>query len=543
MEEDIKAQKAAGLYLIFLESMSSIVISIQITWPISCFLIQEYLDFSPSSIGYFAGILSLSYTLGKLLLYKPVAYTLSFSSTKLVLFSLFLSAAVSVISYGLINNFAGILVCRFVTGGLSNSQQYLRTFLMRTCTSRTWPEFTKHALFFSRLGIILGISISAFTLRPSDYFAGQSEFSDSLLLLGSVCMLMLYLIGLMLLLSIEYRGTSVAKAEKYVELPEVKEGSEPGLGTETGLKTEKYGFEKYIKNIEAVTQDEVLYTDELKSYTSRDIVNRQKNRRMYSAAPKIEEGVVVPQAERENREGNGKCTHISFIDGDENEIEAAEQPSVKEIIKEKVEQVEVNSRVMLTYAQNYRAASTFFVAFTVEAIPYWLFLQDPTITPYKLGGLLLFIAGISILLGFFTHNLLLKKIPHEFLAKALLGLLLFCTATLAIIGRYSLNIWISVGLLTVVMYCIELLMPIGNILISDSTEEKYREDNFRRSNLICLSVKSLAVLIGPAAVSLAGVLSMNFWISAIGFCLVLRYSSKIPAYFPNTTGAPYKEDA
>ena len=54
---------------------------------------------------------------------------------------------------------------------------------------------------------------------------------------------------------------------------------------------------------------------------------------MYSAAPKIEEGVVVPQAERENREGNGKCTHISFIDGDENEIEAAEQPSVKEIIR------------------------------------------------------------------------------------------------------------------------------------------------------------------------------------------------------------------
>ena len=502
------------------------------------FLVQKYLEISPASIGYFAGILSMSYTLGKFFFYKPVSYTLNFSNTKLVLFFLFVAAAISIMFYGLVNNFLGILICRFISGGLSNSQQYLRSFLMRSSTIDDWPEFTKKALISSRFGILLGISISVFTLHSSDFFVGHSILTKNMLLMGSMCILMLYLIGVMLLLSIEYRSDAAVKAEKYVELPEVKETEH-----DTGRKDEKYGFEKYIKNIDSVVQDESLSTDEFRCNTERGVVSRPKFRRMQSAFPNISETVAVQQVVKENRGQAEKCTHISYIDEDTEEIEASEQPPIKEIIKEKATAAEVNRGIMKTYAQNYRIVLTFFTAFTVETIPYWLFLQDPSITSYKLGGLLLLIAGIGILLNLLTQNHLLNMVPHDFLVKVLLGLLLFCSVTLAIIGRYFINIWVSVGFLTLIMYCIELLMPVGNILISDSAVPKDREDNIKKSDFTCLIAKSFAALIGPAAVSLTGVLSLNFWISALGFCLILRSSGRISVYFPNTTSTPYSMDA
>ena len=382
MEVNLSIEKGIGIYLLFLSGLDSFVIFIQITWPLSCFIILEYITKDIKSLGYYIGILSLFYSLGKLIGYKLISYATETYNIKWVLACLFFLSSLAMISIGLFTNFIGILFSRFLSGFCSNSQQSVRKLLLNITAKQKsdWSGVSEKALWSLKIGGFVGMCIGTFLLQTYDYLPGDSKFVQKKFLLCSLTAFLFELSGLLLIFSLEPQHLPVSEPKKYVELPEIKEYKDSDHQNELQDK-EKFEIQSYLQSSvlanEHLPSEESISPEDIKFYSPRGLANKGLNsRRLNSTRPKGDASFNFNHSntdlkyseKHEKPEGEGKRTHISFI---EDEFEAIPELQKSDLgIEQNDTKIEKNVISHLDFALRYRILMSFVVGMIVESVPY-----------------------------------------------------------------------------------------------------------------------------------------------------------------------------
>lgn len=443
---------------------------------------------------------------------------------------------ISVVVFGFSSHIIALLFARFFAGTFSNSQQYIRKFLQVTATKSEWPSLSEKCLFAHKFGTILGVLIAVLTTTPSYFFGPASIFTKYHFLLFSCTVLLLQITGVMLVFSTEFQENLAGKAEKYVELPEIK----IEVKAQPEEKNEKYGFERYIRSNREEEVIEEPEPDELRFYSPRTIVNKvQASRRLKSTLPKIE--MILNEAELEKNDQSGddfKRTHISFIDEEDEEKTVEIQ---KETLETTVRETSEVIASTVGFACRYRVLLTFTLTLVMEIVPFWIFLREPERSVYELGIPLLVVFSLAMILHLVTFKSVLKKISYREVIQICLAVLLVTSIVLPIFSMFSFTLLGIFLVVFVSIYTSELVLPLGVVLISDSTNLESREKIIEKNNLFCLIVKAFASFTGPALLSILPTTGIPFWISAFGFFFLLLHSLKLKKYYPCLCTVPYKE--
>lgn len=336
---------------------------------------------------------------------------------------------------------------------------------------------------------------------------------------------------------------TINEPKKYIELPEVKErkDSEP-----SDIQKEKFDIQNFLHSSsiipnENLVSEESVGPEEIKFYSPRSIANRDVNsRRLNSTRPKPDSSFNFnhPQPdvkEPEKHEGDGKKTHISFI-----EEEFENMPEIQEERQdEKVEISPVEPVTHLKFAVIYRSILTFWISMLFESIPYYLILHVSGRNVYILGLILLITTSTGILFSLYTSKILLERLSYNTLLSYFLlfqGAILFFVPFLVYLPS---GVFIIVALMASI-YCIEFLMPAGCIMVSDASSLLDRESTIENSDMICIAIKGFGAYLGPSGLSALRIFSFSLWINGIGFCLLLLCSKRIKLYFPCMGISPYK---
>ena len=376
MDDGVAIERAIGVYLLFLSAIENIVIFTQLTWPISCYITIDYLNTDLSFVGYFSGLIPLSYSLGKLIGCRPISFLHDVMSIKCLLMILYLLSSISLICLGITTNFYTILICRFISGFCSNSQnsvkKYIKAIVLVQKTELA--AAAKSSLWANKIGNVAGILIGSFLINPIDFLPVKSKFVERRYLLCCLIVFLLEVSGILLVFSID---TTVLfpKSKKYVELPEVKEKKEEDPGSSDVVTKEAIEIEKYLQSPQKnEVRSESLSNDDVKFYSPRNIANDLSlSRQINTARPNFHNSFtfdVKAETKEENRhEGEIKRTHISFI---EEEFETVPEISKREECETKIlENNDKNLSFHLNFAKKFRICFSFFIAMIVETIPYW----------------------------------------------------------------------------------------------------------------------------------------------------------------------------
>ena len=274
----------------------------------------------------------------------------------------------AILSFGVMKSFYGILICRFLSGLFSNSQLAIRKFLFNIILQQKgdWSKQSRKALWSFRLGIITGIGITSFLINPADFLPVESKFVQNRFLLGSLIVFLLEISGILLVFSID-SALIVSQPKKYIELPEIKEDAKKKENDDEQQTKEKFEMENYLHSSvlgnEHIPSEESVGPEDVKFYSPRSVANRPITlRTIHSARPKVDisfnfSGATSETREHIPQEGEGKRTHISFIEDEFDNIPEIQQPRTeKEIIPPSSPKIKAEPH--LKFAYRYRFACT-----------------------------------------------------------------------------------------------------------------------------------------------------------------------------------------
>lgn len=534
-------------------------------WPLSYYIVEDYIQPDNSYIGLYVGLILFTHSLGKLLSYRLISITSSTCSSKWILLLLSFGSAISLITIGIFPSYIGVLSSRFISGVCSNAQSICRKFIQRInfIQRGDWAAQSRKALWAHKIGGIIGVCISCFLISPEDYLPKDSKFVQNRYLLCVLIMFLLEISGVLLIFSIDMEGLQPTPVKKYVELPENKENNgknevkdqkenENGPDEKTleeispEQPKEKFDFRRFLQSgsisNEYMHSEESISMDEVKYFSPRHIANRPELlRQPLSARPKFSESACLPNSnietqEKAQNEFDFKKTHISFI---EEEFESIQEAKIDKTVEETKPETPVEPTQTLKFSLFYRIFLTFFLAYSIEPLPFYFIYDNYTKSPYILGTVLSLSMLFSTIFKFSIMDLLCNKIKYGTLIEYFLGLLIIFMSLIPIISYFRGYLAILGIVGCFMMCCGEILSPAGCVMVSDSVPLALREITMEKSDFYCIMSRSLAVFLAPFMLSLLGV-PFHFWTTAFGLCILAWQSKKINMNFHFMSVAPYK---
>ena len=137
-----------------------------------------------------------------------------------------------------------------------------------------------------------------------------------------------------------------------------------------------------------------------------------------------------------------------------------------------------------------------------------------------------------------TFSKLLKKLSFYRLYTLALFVLIIVMSILPVLVFFDVPGVVKVTFLIILGYFIDILLPVGCIMISDSISLSIRETAIEKSDFFCIGIKGIGSFLGPALIS--AMFPFGFWIQTCGLCVLLWYSKRIPVYFSAMATVPYK---
>lgn len=355
---------------------------------------------------------------------------------------------------------------------------------------------------------------------------------------------------MLLLFSINTSGFAFKEPQqKYTELPEIKDQRESPESSDRNVK-DKSDLANYLQSSvlsnEHLPSEESVSPEEIKYYSPRNVINKELvSRRLNSARPKLEPSFKFPDPnsetkEHERHEGDGKRTHISFIEEEFDNIEELHNGEVSEnpVLPKPPSVPETN--IHLKFALSFRIGCNFVAALVFEAIPYWFFMTSSSKSIYIVGGVLLFIYPLASLTFLLSFESLLGKVSYNSLTQTALGLSCGLVFLLPLLSVFHISPLIAGGFTIGILILSELYLPCGTIIIADSVPLSQREGELEKNDFLCLCAKALGAYLGPILIIIIPWNTLGLWIPSLFYAVLLWHSRKLASYFPCLTEVPYK---
>ncbi|OMJ72274.1 hypothetical protein SteCoe_29324 [Stentor coeruleus] len=542
MEDNMDLEKGIGLYTLFLSGLDS-----GFFWPLNYYIVLEYIQTEPQYAGFYSGLIPMSYFIGKLVGHKLISHLTLHYNIKWVLISLLFGSTLAMLLFGLFSSFLMIIFCRILSGICYNFQFAVRKYLMSIDyrAKSNWNSTAKKSIWAVRMGFLLGLAVGSFLTSCEDFLPAKSEFVQKRFLLSSLIVILLDLSAILLLFSINTSGFVFKEPQqKYTELPEIKDHKESPLSSDRNAK-ENSDLANYLQSSvlsnEHLPSEESVSPEEVKYYSPRNVINKELvSRRLNSARPKLEPSFKFPDPnyeikEHERHEGDGKRTHISFIEEEFDNIEELHNSEVSEspVIPKPPSVPEIN--IHLKFALSFRICCNFVAALMFEALPYWFFITSTSKNIYTVGGVLF--SSLTFLL---SYEILLNNFSYYTLTQTSLGLSCGLIFLLPLLSVFHISPIISGSFAIGILLSLELYLPGGTIIIADSVSLSQREGELEKNDFLCLCVKALAAYLGPVLIIIIPWYTFGLWIPSLFNAILLWYSRKLSSCFPCLTEVPYK---
>ncbi|OMJ71621.1 hypothetical protein SteCoe_30115 [Stentor coeruleus] len=547
MEDNMDLEKGIGLYTLFLSGLDS-----GFFWPLNCYIVLEYLQTEPQFIGFYSGLIPMSYFLGKLVGHKIISHLTLHYNIKWVLITLLFGSALAIIFFGLFSSFLMLICCRILSGFCYNFQFAVRKYLISIDyqAKGDWNSTAKKSLWAIRMGFLLGLAVGSFLTSCEDFLPDNSKFVQKKFLFSSLIVLLLDLSAILLLFSIKTLGFVYKEPQqKYTELPEIKDQKESPQSSDRNVK-EKSDLANYLQSSvlsnEHLPSEESVSPEEVKYYSPKNIINKELvSRRLNSARPKLEPSFKFPDAnsetkEHERHEGDGKRTHISFIEEEFDNIEELHNGEIPETPVISKPQSIPETNIHLKFALSFRICCNFVAALIFESLPYWFFITSSSKSIYTVGRVLFFIYSLGSLIFLLSFESLLGKFSYYFLTQTALGLSCGLVFILPLLNIFHISPIIAGFFCIWILLSSELYMPCGTIIIADSVPLSQREGELEKNDFLCLCAKALAAYIGPILIIIIPWHTLGLWILSLSYAVLLWHSRKLASYFPCLTEVPYK---
>ena len=513
-----------------------------------------------SPIGLYCGLLTSSFTLGKLIGFKPISSISSKFPVKWVLILLYLLSSISILCFGFTSNFGTSLFLRFLSGFLSNSQFTVRRLLQSLDFQLKDQDSnsSKKALVAYKSGNCIGAVFGGLLINCEYFMPKSSQFVEQKFLLVCLLVFLLKLSGVLLVFSIETKGFILLDLTKsYIELQEKgdsKAGESNTVGKDSEAEStgkqrkEKSDLSHFIQNSvlanSHLASEESVGPEEIKFYSPREgVVKEVASRKLNSARPKVENSFnfpdsVVETKEQERPEGEGKRTHISFIEEELEVIQEVVESNVKRIEEREIKKEKVQSE--LDFAVRIKVLNGFVLALVVEAIPYSVLMALENSGKLVVGT----VQALVVVTGIVGYLAASDKIMQKYSIYAQMIISsVFNFAVLALFPMFEafsyagfilIPIWISI------IFGIEGYLVFANVLVSDSVTISEREKYLNSTNIYGLSAKILASCLSPALLYILKWHQIAFSLYSFLFLLLLYLLKRSKPIFPAISEFPYR---
>lgn len=397
-------------------------------------------------------------------------------------------------------------------------------------------DIFRKAYIAQRIGIILGTFLSVFLFKSELIVPSTSFFNGKVLLMLAGFLVLFQLIGLFLVL---FLNTPIVHQDllknRYAELPEIKNGPEIDTDRQTKETPDTSNlFNISSLPIENINSEENQDDQEVKFYSPKCIANREIifQKKIQSAKPKLEPMFnfnerTVEMNELELRDEERKI-HISFIDEEfENEenSEEGEKPEpvpAAKVIKEKKQ--EEPSLVLQAFW--FRMLLTGVNGYLVECVPALIFLQ----CIQKGDFFVVTVEVLCLTAAFGLYQGLVGRLMNKL--SLYKQTLMFCSIPLGIFLVYPVVQYLSedsfmfIPFWILLLFSAEALMPVGNVLVSDSVAGNLREIELGKGNMLCMGFRCLFAYLATGIVFWT---QANFVIGVAGVpcALVIFFRSKL----------------
>ena len=167
----------------------------------------------------------------------------------------------------------------------------------------------------------------------------------------------------------------------------------------------------------------------------------------------------------------------------------------------------------------------------IETISYWLYYPGSIDNVYLLSLVLVCVFFLGSFGSLISTDRLLVKYSHFKLIKIVLTIEFFAILSIPVLVFFSLQA-VAFVFFSISIFGIDFLMPVGPVMISESTDDSSRKKTIETSDMLCIAFKGLGGFIGLFLLSFIGTSSFSYFGTAIGFALLFLMSLKIPKYFP-----------
>lgn len=461
---------------------------------------------------------------------------------------LFLAKACAILAFGFSNTFILVLFSRFASGFFGNSQFAIRKLLLSIDFQlKELPgTTTKKALFAFKTGCAIAVIISGFLTNCGDFMPESSQFVQNKFLLVSLFVFLLDLSGVLLVFSIETKEFNIVKvATSYIELPESKENKEIESGITEKRSKDKSDLANFLQSSvlanEHLQSEESVGPEEVKFYSPRKQPSKDLNvRNIHSARTKPESNFSFPDSvtetkDHERQEGEGKRTHISFI---EDELEIIEETSKPESPRQaNLEEKEIKVENLLDFSIKTRVLLTIGTTLVIETLPVSVFLTFND--HYYIVATVL---GLVFCIGVGGYYVISERIMEKYPVS--LQMLKICLALFSLLAIFPILVFLDFGIILVVIwtgmvFCVEALMCVGNVIIADSVLNAEREIVLEKINFWCILCKALVSIVATGLVA-ALKWQAAFTLFALIFGILFWIARKVPKLYPDACEAPYK---
>lgn len=490
MEESILISKIICYYFLSLSFIDSLVISNQLLWPISYFLISSLLTSPTFAQACLASTCLLSsYTFGKFVSSTPISRLSYKYSLKPIFLCLLFLSSISSLLLGIFPHLYGIFISRFLSGITSNMQPAIRQVLLSISTKEkaSWSEFCTKINWTCKVAGLCGILISGFLSNPALILSSVKETAPERWFLLGLIMFLMNISGLLLVFSIDTSTLTdfiLKKTEDSDQNP-VK----PELDNTIDVKTDdraQFNFKRFIDEKE-IEKDDVINLEDVKYYSPKHDANKSSCFKVPMSAraelrPRDSSETVV-----EKIESDVKKTHISIIEDD---LENTQQTQQVEVEQEKV------LKPCVRFAKGFRCLSCFYFAMFFDNLPLVLVFVDRKLSIGKVTVLLAAPYLVSAVLRNVFIGKVLDKVPYDVVGRWCLTVNSILFFLISLLLPFQIPAYLISILSTLLLLSFELFNPLGVILISDSVPSSSRESVLRQSTLQSLLFKLISPLIG-----------------------------------------------
>ena len=386
----------------------------------------------------------------------------------------------------------------------------------------------------------------------------SSQFVAQKFLLVCLLVFLLKLSGVLLVFSIETKGFILLDlAKSYIELQEkgeIKSGESNTVGKDSEAESiekqrkEKSDLSHFIQNSNLanshLASEESVGPEEIKFYSPREGITKEvASRKLNSARPKVENSFNFPESvvetkEHERPEGEGKRTHISFIEEELEVIQEVAESNGKRVEDREVKKEKIQSE--LDFAVRVKVLNGFVLALVAEALPYSVLMALGQAGKLVVGT----VQALVVVAGVVGYLVASEKIMQRYSIYA--QMIIFSVfnfsvlAILPMLEAFSYTGFILIPIWIGIIFGLEGYLVFANVLVSDSVTVSEREKYINSTNFYCLSAKIVASCLSPALLYILQWHQIAFSIYSFLFLILLYLSKKSKPIFPAISEFPYR---